>query len=194
MLTVAFKYIIILSENSFEKIGPYHRLLSAPHFSYQFGPCLDDSAIRSKRILVFSIKQRFVLSCQEILCKFINIRQALNTTIHIASVPKINQPYQPAPRILIDLITILLPQFIISIEHTFINMESLVILHAFIITILHLFAFANGEHYVLLIAILTDVYDHLLSFQEFECEALVWRFSIFDYDVCNVIVCYGVNS
>jgi len=153
VLAVTFKCDIVLTQNSLEEIWTHNIWLTTPHLTYQFCPCLNNSALSSKRILVLATNQRLVLPLQEVASQLISIWQALNTAIHVAGVSKVWETHQSLSWILTHRAVVVLLQLSVSLGTALVNMESPVLLQAVIIAVLDILAFTNWSHDVLFIAI-----------------------------------------
>jgi hypothetical protein len=115
------------------------------------------------------------------LSQFPSVWDALDTTIHVASISKIGKSHQTFHRVLIQLCIILFLQLTISLSSTLVNVESLVFFQAIIIAVLYIFALANRSHYISLTAPLTDTNCQFLILVEHKRESLLQILSEFNH-------------
>ena len=172
MLTVAFKGHVILTQYSFEEIWSDNIAITDPKLANKLGPSLNQSALSSQRILVFSLEQRLVLPIQVILGKFPCARKALNATVHVASVSKVIKSSKTFLRSVVEFIFVVLLQFVIGHGTAFVDVEPLVFFHAVIVAIFHDFTFADGAQDVSAVAPFAEPYHQVSSFDVFECKAI----------------------
>ena len=86
MLTISLKSLIVLAQHPFEKFRPDPIRFSVPHLADEFGPCLDDPAIRAERIFPFAFNERLLFVLEEILGQLPGVLDALYATVHVTSV------------------------------------------------------------------------------------------------------------
>ena len=143
MLTVALEGYVVLTEESLEELRPDNLLVAPPHLSDEFGPCLHESALCAEWVLPLAVDEVFVFTVEEETRKLVRVTEALNATVHIASVTEVAQADFAIVRTAVLHVGVLLIELLVCISSTLIDVVFYVLLEAILIAVLDISALAN---------------------------------------------------
>lgn len=145
MLIIALELRRVLPKHCLEHTGRGRIRVSIPHFIQSFSVSHQEAPLSAQRVLDRQLIDEVKLLVQEVLRQLIGIRQALNTAVHEACVPKVAKAHDTVPR-LIALVLSAKRDFLVRIivlRTTRALMEANIFLEAHIVAILDYFALAD---------------------------------------------------